>query len=61
MQKGTVMPDDVQAALERFQSFIGRLGLDAVIDKESGFTTNDAELLIGEIEIAAQARRAGKL
>ncbi|CAN5442322.1 hypothetical protein BH10PSE12_BH10PSE12_23470 [soil metagenome] len=51
------MPDDVQAALERFQTFLDHYGIDAVIDARSGFTANDAQLLIGEIELAAQERR----
>lgn len=51
------MPDDVEAALDRFQSFVGRLGIDAIIDPESGFTASDAQLLIGEIELAVDARR----
>ena len=51
------MPEDVEAALDRFQSFVGRLGMDAIIDSESGFTASDAQLLIGEVEMAAHARR----
>jgi hypothetical protein len=51
------MPDDVQAALARFQSFLEHYGIDAVIDARSGFTASDAQLLIGEIELAAQERR----
>lgn len=49
------MTDDVRQALDRFQSFIGRFGLNSVIDAESGFTTGDAALLVGEVEMAAQA------
>jgi hypothetical protein len=54
------MPDDVQAALDRFQSFLEHYGTDEVIDQRSGFTANDAQLLIGEIEMAAQERRHGE-
>ena len=47
------MRDDVQAALERFQIFAGGFSTGSVIDKTSGFTPADAQLLIGEIEMAA--------
>jgi hypothetical protein len=46
------MPQDVRAALERFQQFIGRFGMSGVVDEESGFTVGDAMLLIGEVEMA---------
>ncbi len=49
------MTDDVREALDRFQDFVGRFGMDAVIDARSGFSTGDATLLIGEIELAAQS------
>jgi hypothetical protein len=51
------MPEDVQAALERFRSFLDPFGLDTLIDAKSGFSVNDAQLLIGEIEMAAHERR----
>jgi hypothetical protein len=31
--------------------------MDAIIDRESGFTASDAQLLIGEVELAAHMRR----
>jgi hypothetical protein len=51
------VPDDVDAALERFRAFLARYGMDEVIDVGSGFSTNDAQLIIGEVELAAQERR----
>ena len=45
------MPDDVSAALERFQNFLGRYA-EQVIDEESGFSWADGMLLIGEVEIS---------
>ncbi|RYM07982.1 hypothetical protein [Sphingobium cupriresistens] len=53
------MPEDLNDALERFQIFVGRFGLDDVIDEDSGFTHNDAMLLAGEIEMAIQTRGMG--
>lgn len=47
------MPEDVRAALERFQTFAGSFKSGAVIDEASGFTAADAQLLAGEIELAA--------
>lgn len=47
------MPDDVVAALERFQTFIGRYPGGEVIDKESGFTVADGMLIAGEVEMSA--------
>jgi len=47
------MPDDVKAALERFQLFIGRYAGDEVIDQESGFTAVDGNLLAGEVEMSS--------
>ena len=46
------MPDDVRAALERFQQFIGRYAGGEVIDEESGFTAADGNLLAGEVEMS---------
>lgn len=46
------MPDDVKAALERFQNFLGTHDGD-VIDEGSGFTVADGMLLAGEIELGA--------
>ncbi|MEJ7934627.1 hypothetical protein WG907_10200 [Sphingobium sp. AN558] len=51
------MPEDVIAALERLQQFIGRLGMDAVVDVQSGFTVADATLLIGEVEMGLSRHR----
>lgn len=51
------MPEDVCAALERFQQFIGGFSAGAEIDSKSGFTTADAMLLIGEVEMAASQHR----
>lgn len=47
------MPDDVAAALERFQTFIGRYSGDEVIDEQSGFTVADGILIAGEVEMSA--------
>ncbi|WP_289145011.1 hypothetical protein [uncultured Sphingobium sp.] len=52
------MPDDVNNALERFKTFLGSFGMDAVIDQNGGFTTSDGHLLIGEIEMAMAERRS---
>lgn len=52
------MTNDVRAALDRFQSFIGRFSQSGIVDAASGFTTGDAALLIGEIELADAQRRA---
>lgn len=46
-----MMPDDVNAALERFQSFLGRCP-DEIIDPESGFTKSDGMLLVGEVGLS---------
>lgn len=50
------MPDDVRAALERFQNFLGRFG-EQVIDEESGFSWADGMLLVGEVEISTAHQR----
>jgi hypothetical protein len=47
------MPDDVNAALERFQNYAGAFSAGSVIDDTSGFTVADAQLLIGQIEMTA--------
>lgn len=51
------MTSDVRAALDRFENFIGRFSQSGIIDAASGFTTGDAALLIGEIELADAQRR----
>ena len=51
----TIMPDDVSAALERFQNFLGQYH-DSMIDEQSGFTVSDGMLLVGEVEMS-QAHR----
>lgn len=51
------MPEDVTAAIDRLQQFIGRLGMDAIVDEASGFSVADATLLIGEVEMAAAQHR----
>ena len=51
------MPDDVQAALERFQLFLSGFRQDEIIDSTSGFSASDATLLMGEVESAMQHRR----
>lgn len=45
------MPDDVRAALERFQNFLGRHA-EQVIDEESGFSWADGMMLAGEVEMS---------
>lgn len=44
------MPEDVQSALERFQTFLGRFAGGEVIDQDSGFTVGDGMLLVGEVQ-----------
>ncbi|CCW16312.1 hypothetical protein EBBID32_6450 [Sphingobium indicum BiD32] len=51
------MTSDVRAALDRFENFIGRFSQSGIIDATSGFTTGDAALLIGEIELSEANRR----
>jgi hypothetical protein len=51
-----IMPDDVSAALERFQQFLGQYRGDEVIDEASGFNFSDGMLLAGEIELLAGRR-----
>lgn len=51
------MTSDVRAALDRFENFIGRFSQSGIIHAASGFTTGDATLLIGEIELADAQRR----
>jgi hypothetical protein len=51
------MPEDVERALTRLYAFLEKFGEDAVIDADSGFTAADAQLLIGELEMAQLARR----
>lgn len=46
------MPEDVSAALERFERFLGRFAAGATIDAESGFTVADGMLLVGEVELS---------
>ncbi|WP_199743125.1 hypothetical protein [Sphingomonas ginsenosidivorax] len=46
------MPEDVRAALERFQTFLGRFPGGDTIDADSGFTVSDGILLVGEIEMS---------
>lgn len=47
------MVEDVSAALDRFQNFLGRFGASDVVDHESGFTVADGILLAGEVEMAS--------
>jgi len=47
------MPEDVKAALDRFQDFLGQHSGEDVIDPQSGFTVADGMLLAGEIELGA--------
>lgn len=49
------MPLDVAAALERFQTFLGKFGSGGVIDEESGFTVADGMLLVGEVHTNTHA------
>lgn len=46
-----LIPDDVNAALERFQNFLGRCP-DEVVDAASGFTKSDGMLLVGEVGLS---------
>ena len=50
------MPDDVRAALERFQQFLGKHSGSDVIDADSGFTVADGQLIAGEVEMAAHGQ-----
>ena len=45
------MPEDVNAALERFQTFLERFPDGGLIDADSGFTVSDGMLLVGEIQM----------
>ena len=45
------IPDDVNAALERFQKFLGSRP-DEMIDATSGFTKSDGMLLVGEVGLS---------
>ncbi len=45
------IPDDVNAALERFQIFLGSCP-DELIDATSGFTKSDGMLLVGEVGLS---------
>lgn len=45
------MPDDVNAALERFQTFLGNIHGD-LVDEKSGFTVSDGMLLVGEVTLS---------
>lgn len=47
------MPDDVSAALERFQTFLGKFT--EMIDEDSGFTVADGMLLVGEVQTNSHA------
>lgn len=47
------MPEDVRAALERFQTFIEQFPGGNIIDATSGFTVSDGMLLVGEVEMSA--------
>ncbi len=46
------MPEDVRAALERFQNFLGKFS-GGIIDQESGFTVADGTMIVGEIEMSS--------
>lgn len=45
------IPNDVNAALERFQNFLGSHP-DELIDSTSGFTKSDGMLLVGEVGLS---------
>ncbi|MGY2736032.1 hypothetical protein [Sphingomonas sp. UYP23] len=45
------MPDDVNAAMERFQTFLGTFHGD-LVDEKSGFTVSDGMLLVGEVQLS---------
>lgn len=46
------MTDDIQGALQRLELLLESKGTDTVLDEASGFTTNDAQLLLGELRLA---------
>lgn len=46
------MPQDVRAALERFQTFLEGFRGGEVVDANSGFTVSDGMLLVGEIQMS---------
>lgn len=50
------MPDDIAAALGRFQAFLDRYDPVSTIDEASGFTAADGLLLAAELELAEKAR-----
>lgn len=53
------MEDDIEGALTRFELFLESKESNSVIDSESGFTTNDAQLLLGQIKLAQSQRFEG--
>lgn len=54
------MTDDIQGALQRLELLLESRGTDVVLDEASGFTTNDAQLLLGELRLAQSQMPAGE-
>ena len=53
------MEDDIEGALTRFELFLESKESNSVIDSESGLTTNDAQLLLGQLKLAQSQRFEG--
>ena len=45
------MPDDVKAALDRFEKFLAQFPGGSVIDDKTGFTSNDGFLIYSELQM----------
>ena len=48
------MPEDVNAAMLRFEAFLSRWPGGGLIDEQSGFTSNDGFLIYSELEMLEQ-------
>ncbi|MEO7469862.1 MAG: hypothetical protein ABIV36_22880 [Sphingobium limneticum] len=50
------MEDDIEGALTRFELFLESKESNSVIDFESGLTTDDLQLLLGQLKLAQSQR-----
>jgi len=53
------MEDDIDGALTRFEMFLENKESNSIIDSESGLTTNDVQLLLGQLKLAQSQRFEG--
>lgn len=53
------MEDDIEGALTRFELFLESKESNSVIDSESGLTTTDVQLLLGQLKLAQSQRFEG--